>query len=589
LHQKVSLREALGLLFCLCLVAVACFLGVIDDQLLFKSDVVSLAHFFLGCALALFVPTAGAVALTLRGRAAPWLTRAILGLSSFGFLFSSFLYVTGPFMNLPAYFAWLMAFLAFSLLVVPRHLDLPLARKKLGAVGKVALPVGAAAFLVLAGTGWVRRMGVSSQPTKNVVMVVLDGFSAYTLPVYNPREKALPEFDALREQALLFKNVYTNHTHTSGYFSALYGGRKAECQSAGEQNLFGLLQSAGVNARWSVYHPNAIPEATLAASYKGLRSNYLNDTLAIVPYAMGLDYHVYRFSGTRANDAPLVKLINRLLRQVEEKATSDLRGYFETEVARLHADKRPFFLLLHTNSAGEAPVHELAGPIRTELWEDPSRMEAAQKQFAQYINANDYTYRPSDTPLIERAARDNRAVQTTGLRVIGSLLETLRKKGWDRDTVMLVTADHGKIFRNGRVNYGFHNDEDVTRVLMLAFNHSERGTSDRLRETIDVSKTVLDLFGVRESLDPSALSLFESRDKDFLSSLTLPSQLRSEVWMNLYFKGDGSILRFAKNIAKDRPPSLQKVVGFDPVPMTGGSSYPLAEWYALARKQYCLN
>lgn len=598
--KNAGLYEVLALLYCLFLVVMTCLFGMVGDNLLFKSDLFSLIHFFLGCSLFCFAPIAivlGVILVPLshhlRNRVVLVLVGAILGFSFFGFSFNFLSTSIGPFDDLAVYFSWFFGLLVFSLIFVPWFLNLQLSRPLLSISAQVAFPICIASFLFFALPNYWQRIAGTPAQKKNVVFLFLDGFAAHQLPVYNPQEEGSPKFNEFIDQALLFRNVYTNYTYTEHYFKTLYSGIKC---GPPEGNIWQVLQKYGVNTRWSAYHPNTIPEVTITnPSYKGLRSNYLNHKVSKIPYLMGLDYNVYRFTGTRANDAPLVKLIYRALKHYE-KQLFDMNQYFEDEVSRLRSENRPFFLLLSTNSFAESDWNlQLSKQRQVELWEDSSKLPENQRAMRDYVDNNDYTYRESDESVVENLAKINKIYQTNALiNVIDSMLEFLKHKGWDKDTVVIVTCDHGKIFRNGKLNYGYHNDEDVTNVLMLAFNVGKSGVNEKLRETIDISKTILELFGIWETLAPNSISLFDDGDKEFISSLTLPSKVRSEWFMNLYFMDNNknSILKVVKDLYNPQDMSLEQVVGFDTVPYPSGSpvpDYPIAKWVANAYKQYCLD
>ena len=56
--------------------------------------------------------------------------------------------------------------------------------------------------------------------------------------------------------------------------------------------------------------------------------------------------------------------------------------------------------------------------------------------------------------------------------------------------------------------------EETTRVPFLVLNAETMGVDDRDIATVDLTRSILDYFGVREVLDPSAISIFDDTRKD---------------------------------------------------------------------------
>ncbi len=606
MHEKnVTLYELFSLLYVLILVIITCIFSVINDNLLFKSDIGSLIHFFLGLSILSFIPPAILLSVAyvlLSKRLIKKLTLlfvgSFLGLIFFTFSFNFVATAYGPFHELTEYSKWFFGLLIFSLVIIPLLLNLNLSRPLLSNVAQITFPTCIAVFLYFAMPNYWQRLVGDSGGKKNVVMLVLDGFGTYQLPVYNPKESGTPETNDFLNQGLLFKNIYTNFTYTTGYFSTFYSGAKcyesikndANYNIEGRTNILETLQKHGINTRWSTMHPSGIPEATTINAYKGLRSNYLNHQISKLAYLMGLDYNVYRFTGTRKNDSPLVKLIYNAIKY-KENEYSDMKSYFEYEVSKLHSDNRPFFLLIHTKYDAEANWQLRLDERQAELWEDHNKLLKEQKEILEYIDKNEYTYRKSDELVIRSMADQTRTVQNLALaNIVKSMQVFLEDNGWDKDTILLVTSDHGKIFRKGRVYSGYHNDEDVTKVLMLVYNTGKKGVDEKLRETIDLTQTVFDLFDIEEKIHPNAISLFDDKQKHVVSSLTLPSN----TWfLNLYLETDKSILKAERDLYRSyNNTALYKVTNFDTLPVqsvTPDTDKIITKSVADALRQYCLD
>jgi len=98
-----------------------------------------------------------------------------------------------------------------------------------------------------------------------------------------------------------------------------------------------------------------------------------------------------------------------------------------------------------------------------------------------------------------------------------------------------VTADHGKIFDRGKIWYGFHPDEEVVRVPLLILGLESGKQDDRYAETIDLTQTILERFGVTEKLSPNAFSILGPDPRKLLvSSITNACYSRKEQFLVVY-------------------------------------------------------
>jgi hypothetical protein len=108
--------------------------------------------------------------------------------------------------------------------------------------------------------------------------------------------------------------------------------------------------------------------------------------------------------------------------------------------------------------------------------------------------------------------------------------------GLSENTLLIFTADHGSIYADGRVWYGFHPNEEVLRVPFVVFGAGVSGEDDRLLESIDIVQTFIDYFGRTRRLHPRARSIFETTPKPLTTSVTLRSDINREWFIALYKK-----------------------------------------------------
>lgn len=361
----------------------------------------------------------------------------------------------------------------------------------------------------------------AGQP-KNVILIVLDSLSTSCIREYNPGA-ALAIEDISPEYALC-ENIRTNFTYTYGYFDALFSGRKSPGKSRAA-NLLSLLQKNGVNTCWLAAQGNAVPDNHAVKNYKGLRSYFFNFRFSWLPAWLGIDYNMYRSPFKK--DGYLIYSAQRVIDFFTNRKI-DLAHDIRREIKRLKSDARPFFFLIH-----EFPACETRRPDT--LWE-AGDIRDRRDEIGEKIKKNDFCYAKEDEWLVREWEAKALADARAGFTCLKNILAFLKAKSWDKDTLVILTADHGKTFKNGKVWYGFHNDEEVARVPLVIFNSALAGRKAGLGETIDITRTLLENFRVKQTLDPDALSLFGDRQKDTVTTLTEYSKVRREQFLNVYKK-----------------------------------------------------
>jgi hypothetical protein len=101
-------------------------------------------------------------------------------------------------------------------------------------------------------------------------------------------------------------------------------------------------------------------------------------------------------------------------------------------------------------------------------------------------------------------------------RLVGDLVGRLREVGAYDDALVIITADHGASYREGRSRrqpQQRRNLSDILRVpLMIKVPGQQRGEAvDRIVETVDIFPTLLDGVGARVSLRLDGRSLIDPR------------------------------------------------------------------------------
>lgn len=556
------------------LLLVAIFFGLSQDLLLFNTDPVTLIYFIVGIGFIVSLVLIFPLMLVTRlvpGSVSQRIGKA-LALLSFGLILFGFLanYLDNDevfnytldrlkenFFHGDRFSAYvktaLMLYLSCFLLglLLSRFLDM---KERITSLARVITSLALVFVLFFQLHRWFSPEALSASPPKqNMILIVLDGLSAKYLDPYNPAENT-PFFKEIASESVVYTNIRTNFAYTSGFFYALYSGKKNfwDKQALNKKaGLLSALQAAGVNTRWYTYHNNGVPDI-FNFEYSGLRTTFLIGNLAWVPRSLGVDYNIFEMPGAFARGRSMgyreAAINDRISRIQDDSYMFPLEKRAVEEVQLLRKDSRPFFLTLHL------PVSALTVQDPSpKIWEleDGSEVpeDAVQKVRQKILKHQDYTYTEEDNRVVEILREKYRKTVQAGTRSLKKFYDIYKQKGWDKDTLLIVTADHGKIFSKGKIAYGFHNDEEVARVPFLVHWQNRVGEDDRLGETIDITQTALDFFQVEQKFSENAISLLDDKKKKRVTTLTRRSLKKKKWYLNVYEDGQKlSINLFSENL-----------------------------------------
>jgi hypothetical protein len=292
---------------------------------------------------------------------------------------------------------------------------------------------------------------------RNVVMVSLESTAAQYLSLYGGEYDVMPNLSVLARQALVFENAYAVYPESiKGLFSVL-------CST------FPAFDSQ--------------PEA-----YEKVDCHSVAAVLADAGYRTAM-FHSGRFGYLG---------MESIIRG---------RGYQTLEDA---GD-------IGGNHASSFGVDEPATVARMLAWIDS--LPARQRFFLTYLPIAGH--HPYATP--ERgpfAAKDEMGQYRNALRYgdlsLGALMQGLRARGLENNTIWVIYGDHGEAFGQHEGNYGhtfFLYDENV-RVPFLIASPGVMRSQERVRKVVslvDTAPTILDLAGIpapanyqgRTMLDPA--------------------------------------------------------------------------------------
>ena len=404
---------------------------------------------------------------------------------------------------------------------------------------QLGLALLAAAVLGLAATQVFRSESGTDRaagPGKHLVLMVLDGMPSQNLHSYN-LDAPIGPLDRLATEGLLFTDARSSAVWTYAYFGILNSGSLLVAGAPRDrrptvESLFARLQRGGVSARWVVHHRNGMPEgsATHSDDYRGLRSYLLTENTAWIPRLLNLDYHLGIANPAIAQNlragfgAVAFDWINGARPKYRNVLIEQLLPLLREQ--RASADDS--FMLFHVpwNGTGAAATQARAQlPPAQEI----KGLSDIAKGSSEKIRADDYRYGPELEPLAEQSRRNAELSMVDAGVHLTDFFAALAADESVRDTVIVVTADHGSMYTKGRFWYGFHPSEEVVRVPLLAFNAGRTGRDNRPVNTLDINASVLGFFGLSRD-GRAGQSIFGAyRDRGVTATLTLRSD-RNKEW-----------------------------------------------------------
>lgn len=585
-----TFRRGAALLIFISLLGVAAFFGLTRDRLLFHSDAWSLSLTLAFLALA---GAAGPAVLwaALCAARKPLARRAEEGLAALALLALTMAFPTVclgmaalalrldwalRLIRSPgALAAVLLALVLAAAYVAFRARDRRLYRARTRQVAAAisllalfAVPVGTAA-------NHLGRAGVIADARQLTVLLVLDGLPARYMRRFGWNAPET-ELDRLFAQADLQVLLRSSSPFTFGWFGTLYSGSSKAVLSPLERvdapdNLLARIQRSGAAARWIAFHQNGIPEASAGhvSAYAGLRSSFLTPRYAWIPRLLGLDYHLVL--PNPAIRSLLVGPVARVMfRSLNPDADQPVLAYeaLLREADRLSAEGRGGLLIVHT------------------YWESPSQTKPpAQRTTDNPLwSVEDNGVVDPDNYYYPEAAEDAIAGQrmrlTEKFEALGHELRTLRNRirslRHGARIQLLVTADHGSAYEQGRLNYGVHPIEAVLDVPLLIFGGNRLSaetlvipvSGDGPMDTRDLS-AMLARNGESEAAGIAhAPTGIQSGDgKSHAASVTLRSDRKAEWFVvlargqrviraNIHPASDGQLMAFRKEGYDARPLAL---------------------------------
>lgn len=320
------------------------------------------------------------------------------------------------------------------------------------------------------------------EASQHLLYIVLDGMPAYLLNNYcsaSPKSGLDEMINQGSVKAMPY--VYTNNVYTHGYCDVLFKGDNIRSST---KSLFSELQKKNIYTKWIVFHQNAIPESHDIHDYSGFRSAILTETFSKLFSLLGIYHHTFlAWPGSRKYMGNRLKyLFQRIPNNFNE--TYLWEKYLIDELKHAQSKFNKSFIYFHVSFSE---------------WIVQSQNEADEEsaEFHKRIALNDYAYIDKDANLVEKIRQKYVKRVVYFSERMKNLLSALKIEGLEK-TKIILTADHGTILGKNKIYYGYHSNEEVTRVPFLLFNFDDVVIKNNCYDTLDIYHSLKTLFNISD-------------------------------------------------------------------------------------------
>jgi len=333
----------------------------------------------------------------------------------------------------------------------------------------IVLLIAASAVLLAHGCRKTSTGPINSPKIKNVLLISIDTLRADHVGSYGYQPPTTPTLDAFAQSAVRFKNMFAASPWTSPSHASMFTG------------LYPMVHGVVLIKKRLNENIMTLAQVLKKYHYQNLAvvcAPFLNET-----YQLNRGFDVYDTDLTY----PRVKQDASLAFAVTEKGLNYLD----------QLENGPFFLFLHYWD----PPHPYNPDDRYVQIFDPD--------YDGDVNGYDIRERPDMVPgMNPRDLHHLISLYDAEIRytdeAIGALLDGLRERGLDKNTMIIITSDHGEEFldHGGRAHLAQCWNETVKVPLLVRIpwlDHGKREVDD-LASHVDFFPTVLDFLGYENDL-----------------------------------------------------------------------------------------
>lgn len=316
------------------------------------------------------------------------------------------------------------------------------------------------------------------RPAPNIVLIVVDTLAANFIGAYHrPRQdnyvSPSPNIDRISSQAVTFLNAYSSSSWTKPAVASIFTGLYPS-----EHGVTSIKADLTANFE-------TLPEMLKRQGYKSagfVSHDFISPSTG---YAQGFDQY------------KLVNLAQHVHRSVTSDQISDLAINFLN-----NESKDKFFLFLHYFDPHFNYFHH-AEFSRTSEYRGKLSSGFEMRQLLKMLGQ----LQPQDIDYLKGLYEEE--IAYTDFH-IGRVLELLEKRRLDKNTILIITADHGEEFLEhgslGHTRSLFQELIHVPLIVAWPSYYSTQQVSENV-STLDIAPTILDILGVTPSKKLSGQSL----------------------------------------------------------------------------------
>lgn len=341
---------------------------------------------------------------------------------------------------------------------------------------------------------YIPRKAFASAQKPNVIIISIDTTRADRLSAYGHYRPTTPYIDRLAKEGRLFKNaiapsIWTVPSHAS-LFTGLYPSKHG----------LGYL---------SDYLPQDIPTLAEILSKQGYRSfSIYNNPFAgrLVGYHKGFD-EALGVNIDRRVSLTLERLIHRLVYKdvgANSRKTIDIASNW---IAQTASTGLPYFAFVHFNDVhSEYLARE---PYFSQFIKDIDlgqvdlfrvhQVNAHKRSYHKYLRGE---VQPSPTDFEYLKTLYDSEIRAVD-ELIGRLMDSLKEKGFLKNTLVVITSDHGEYMGEHQLmNHRFYLYDPVLRIPLIFWypEQVQPGVEIRYASLVDVLPTVLSLANLKDQI-----------------------------------------------------------------------------------------
>ncbi len=346
--------------------------------------------------------------------------------------------------------------------------------------------VGWAAVLILAVA--CKRSDGPPPSGKNVVLVVIEALPAKTLGCYGGRRGISPNIDRIASEGIRFNRFRSAAPWTMPSFGTMLSGLAPPLHRAGRYNPH-PVNAAIPNNLFFGLRPGVVllPQMLHGVDTGAVINNpFLHADFGFSKGWGTYDFHDAGFGGYR----------------IAEKTTDRAASWLKE-----HLGKRVFLLVHYFDTHLPYISPE---PYRSHFaCGNKGRIDMSTINFLLQIQQDKFRPNKMEEDYL-RCLHDAEVAYTDAQ--VGRLFKYMDRLGYDDNTWLVITADHGEeLFEHGKFEHGHRYEDEVTRVPLIIRppgGRWKRGTLVKpAARHLDMAPTILEWFGQKPTPEMEGKSL----------------------------------------------------------------------------------